>query len=61
MEHQLDPVTYWKLKARFLELIMQEQQIVAEKARALRAAGLDPEIQFTMNDDTTTVSSKETA
>jgi hypothetical protein len=51
----LEPATYWKLKAKFYELIAQEQQLIRTRKLLLEEAGLDPSKLYLMDDDTLTV------
>lgn len=55
IESKLDPLVYWKLKAQFLELLLAEQQIAVRKRKALIEAGLDPEKNYSMDDESTSV------
>lgn len=50
----LDPLVYWKLKARLLELTVQEHQILAARQQALAAIGLMAG-QYILDDNTTSV------
>lgn len=56
---KLEPAVYWKLKAKFLELLMMERQIGQRKSEALIEAGLDPTKNYVMHDDETSVTSQD--
>lgn len=51
---QLDPLVYFRLKARMLELTVQEHQIIAARQRTMTDAGLMPG-QYIFDDNTTSV------
>jgi hypothetical protein len=51
----LEPAVYWKLKAKFYELMTQEQQLVRMKNLVLEEAGLDTSKYYVMDDTTLTV------
>lgn len=51
----LDPTTYWKLKARFLEVIIQERQLAEKKRVILAEANLEPDKNYSMDDETLSV------
>jgi hypothetical protein len=52
--YSLDPLVYFKLKARVLELMLSEQQIQAQRREAVISAGLAPG-HYVFDDATTSV------
>ena len=61
----MTPETYWKLKAAILQadnatlkLQSMAAQVHADKQQAIRDAGLDPVVEYVMDDTTCTVTPK---